>query len=91
MLPRSAHPAATRLDGSLTCSAPTVATAVVAQGTVQTYAGYQTSVNARVLASAVAEQSQGAAPQRASQPEWAGMMGLAVAGVGAVVGAGLVL
>ena len=77
----------------LTHSAPTVATALVPQGTVQTFANYQTSVNARVLASAVAsaDGSQGAAAPNIRSPGVGGVVAWGVVGLGAVLGAGMVL
>lgn len=59
------------------------------QGTVQTFAGYQTSVNARVLASAQAQQSGSDAGKLGVG--MGGVVGMAVAGAGAVLGAALVL
>ena len=61
------------------------------QGTIQTYAQYATSVNARVLASAVASESKGAAGLQAGLPSAQNLVGWAVLGAGAVMGAGLVL
>jgi hypothetical protein len=66
---------------------------IVPAGTPQSYAQYQTSVNANVLASAQASASRGAGQARAvvAGQGAGGILGWALMGAGAVMGAGLAL
>jgi hypothetical protein len=75
-------------------SDPTVATAVVAEGTIQDYDSYQTSVNSVVYASATAADAAVSAANagRILDNNMAGMVGWAAVAVGAIGGAaGLIL
>ena len=72
---------------SLTCSIPTLATAVVPEGTPMQYTQYQSIVNGRVFESAQANAENDASR---SSGRIGGIYGITAAAVGIAAGMGLV-